>query len=152
MEWCIWFTSSQKEKKALFPTKKCSMRLMPDNSNSVLQGAAEELEMCLVLSHPSGDGWGEWIERTQRRSGCSHSLEVSLQADEHHSKTEASDESEGVEKGENKRWKGWQWCTAAEQDTEGFSIQWRVLTLSLKTFTEKDMLLADWHLSEIYNC
>lgn len=125
---------------------------MPGNSNSVLQGASEELEKCLVLSHPSGDGWAEWMERAQRRSGCSHSLKVSLQADEHHSKTEASDKSEGAEKGENKRWKGWQWCTVAEQDAEGFSIQWWVRTLSLKTFTEKDILLVDGHFSEIYNC
>lgn len=149
-----WFTSSHKEeeKKAPFPTKSCSVSLTPDNSSSVLQGAAEELERCLFLSRLSGDRWGEWIERTQRRSGCSHSLEVCLQADEHHSETEANDESEGAEKGENKRWKGWQWCTAAEQDTEDFGMQRWLLTLSWKTFTEKDTLLADWHLSEIYKC
>lgn len=137
---------------------RCNINLMPDNSTVTCrasqrswQDRAEEAGVVPGPQHPSGDGWGEWIERAQRRSGCSHSLEVSLQADEHHSKREKR-ASEGVEKGENQRWKGWQWCTAAEQDTEGFSIQWRALTLSWKTVTEKNELLVDWQLSQIYNC
>lgn len=136
---------------------RCNVKPMPDNSTVTCRAVhgswQDHDEEAGVVPGPQPSVWG-WMRRMSRECAekwmqcfprsLSSSRRTSLKD------REASDESEGVEKGENKRWKGWQWCTAAEQDTEGFSIQWRAPTLSLKTVIEKDMLLFDW-LSEIYS-
>lgn len=129
---------------------------MPDNSRVTCrasqrswQDGAEEAGV-VPAPQPSVWGWMRGMNRESAEEKRLQSFPRSLSSSRRTSVRER-EVSEGVEKGENKRWKGWQWCTAAEQDTEGFSIQWRALTLSLKTLTEKDKLLVHWQLSEIYN-
>lgn len=92
-----------------------------------------KLEMSLDLGQLSEAGWRERME--SRAEKWLHSFPGSLSPSRQTSlkDEDESDASEGAGKGENKRGKRWQRCTAAEQGTEGFSIQRGVLTLSLKT-------------------
>lgn len=83
------------------------------------------------------DEENEW--RAEWGSGCNHSQQVSLQADKHHSERQRQGTSvmkgRELRKAENERWKGWQWCTAAEQDTEALVFREDTKLLVWRTST-----------------